>query len=346
MSSRTPSQAGSRPPASPKSHDLRRAVALWLGDGRAQGHTAKTHDERHATMERFAWWLENEAGLSPTLDSLDPHSMRAFLSYLREPRPEGRWGTDHANARRTMRPSAVDSYYRILRAFANWCGAEGLLDTEPLKNVKAPRIPNDQIQPFSDEQVTMLLSGARNGPVPQRDEAILLILLDSGMRVSELCQLNCGDADRGEGRLWVTGKGNKRRPVFIGKETRRALWRYREHVRYSDNDGRIREPPADAPLFVAVSNRYQGQRLTTNGVHNLVSRAGARSGITGVRCSPHTCRHTFAVSFLRNGGNIFELQMIMGHEDLTVLRRYVALAQADVEDAHRRASPVDRRKRR
>lgn len=66
------------------------------------------------------------------------------------------------------------------------------------------------------------------------------------------------------------------------------------------------------------------------------------NGLQGVRCSPDTQRHTFAVNFLRGGGNLFELQQLMGHTDLTVLRRYMALAEADLAEAHRAASPADR----
>jgi site-specific recombinase XerD len=74
----------------------------------------------------------------------------------------------------------------------------------------------------------------------------------------------------------------------------------------------------------------------------IVAKAGKAANINGVRCSPHTLRHTFAVNFLRGGGNLFELQQLMGHADLTVLRRYVALAEADLAQAHRNASPADR----
>lgn len=75
-----------------------------------------------------------------------------------------------------------------------------------------------------------------------------------------------------------------------------------------------------------------------------VPRASRVTSIKGVRCSPHTLRHTFAVNFLRGGGNLFELQQLMGHTDLTVLRRYVALAEADLAQAHWAASPADRMK--
>jgi integrase/recombinase XerC len=84
--------------------------------------------------------------------------------------------------------------------------------------------------------------------------AIILLLVDSGLRVSELCSLNVGDVDRGEGELWVTGKGNKRRRVFIGTIARRALWRYMEMDR--------RQVPAEEALFVSVGGNRAGDGLT------------------------------------------------------------------------------------
>lgn len=76
----------------------------------------------------------------------------------------------------------------------------------------------------------------------------------------------------------------------------------------------------------------------------IVKAAGQIAGITGVRCSPHTCRHTFAIEFLRGGGDVFELQQLLGYESLEMVRRYVKKAKADLEEAHRKASPANRLK--
>ena len=95
----------------------------WLGDGKAQGWRPRTIQDREETMERFCWWLEREARLPV---ALDPANIREFLAYAREPWPEGRFGCDRESAKREARPSTVNAYYRILRAFSNFCVAEGL----------------------------------------------------------------------------------------------------------------------------------------------------------------------------------------------------------------------------
>lgn len=318
--------------------DLRRAVQRWLSDGKAQGWSATTLRDRQNAMERLCWWLENEEETSPTLDALTPSRVRSFLAYAREANPTGRFGSNRTTTRREARPATVHAYFRAIRAFGNFCLAEGLIQPEewPLKNVKAPRVPNDQIQPLSQEQVQGMVNAARSMQAPERNAALILLLVDTGLRVSELMGLKVGDVDRSEGELIVTGKGNKKRRVYMGSTARRALWRYLETDR--------REAMPDEPLFVSVGGTTHNAALTHSGIHRLVKNAGNGAGISGVRCSPHTLRHTFAVNFLRGGGNLFELQQLMGHTDLTILRRYVVLAEADLAQAHRNASPADRMK--
>jgi site-specific recombinase XerD len=326
------------PPCRPSAGtaDLRRAVSRWLGDGKAQGWSPNTLRDRKSGMERFLWWLEHEEKAAPTLAALEPAAIRSFLAYAREPNERGRFGSIRYTAKREARPATVHAYFRMLRAFSSFCLAEGLLEAAewPLKNVKAPRVPNDQIQPLTPDQVQAIVNAARSMQAPARNVALIMVLVDTGLRVSELMGLKVGDVDRGEGELLVTGKGNKKRRVYMGSTARRALWRYFETDR--------RTALTDEPLFVSVGGTKHGAALSHTGVHGIVTKAGAAAGVTGIRCSPHTLRHTFAVNFLRGGGNLFELQQLMGHTDLTVLRRYVALAEADLAQAHRNASPADR----
>jgi site-specific recombinase XerD len=205
---------------------LHRAVDRWLADGRAQGWSQRTLSNRRHMTRHLLWWLENEAGLSPTLESLTPATLRAFLVYIREPSESGRWSSGWPAAKRGARPSTVDTYYRCLRALTSFCLAEGLMESSPLANVKRPRVPQDQVQPLDQEQVQALLDAARRTRAPSRDVALVMLLVDTGMRVSEVIGVTVADVDRGTGELTVVGKGNKRRRVYMGTAARRALWRY------------------------------------------------------------------------------------------------------------------------
>jgi site-specific recombinase XerD len=133
----------------------------------------------------------------------------------------------------------------------------------------------------------------------------------------------------------VTGKGNKQRRLYFGARTAKALWAYLNEE--------ARDP--EGALFLADNGPYDGEPLTRHGLLQLVRRLGRKAGIETARCSPHTFRHTFAIEFLRAGGNVFTLKELLGHTTLAMVNRYVALAQADLEAQHRRFSPGDRLRR-
>lgn len=327
------------PPASARDYvfpqtDLGRAVRTWIADGQAQGWSKSTLDSRTATLRQFLWWLEHEESEPAVFKTVTPSRLRTYLSYCREPHPGGRYGCNHRMAGKQARPSTIQTYHRHLRTFLNFCLTEGLLEQSPLRNIKPPRVPNDQIQPFTPEQIQSLLNAARASEQKERNVAVLLLLVDAGLRVSELCSLRVRDIDRTTAQISIVGKGNKRRTVYAGTTARRALSRYLQNAHPDAAPDRL--------LFHTESTQGSSDGLTPNGVRLMMRRLGKAANVKGVRVSPHTARHTFAVSFLRGGGNLFELQALMGHSDLTILRRYVALADADLAQAHRAASPVDR----
>ena len=130
--------------------------------------------------------------------------------------------------------------------------------------------------------------------------------------------------------LKVLGKGNKERLIPIGKQVQRLLWRYINRYRP--------EPIANSDFLFLTR---EGRMLTKDRVEKIITRYGKRAELNGVRCSPHTLRHTAAVKFLRNGGDVFSLQRMLGHASLEMTRRYCELADIDVKRAHMTASPVD-----
>src|SRR6266536_5415112 len=208
---RSPSSETRRPPSS-VSIPLRRAVDNWLMNGRADGWSQRTLGDHRKNMDRFAWWLENEAEVSPTLDQLTAYHVRGFMAYLREPHAAGRFGCERdPGAKRAARPSTVATYHRDLKALVRFLLAEGLLESDPLHNVKPPRVPDDQIVPLTQEQVQALLDAARRdgrGRHPERDVALVLLMVDSGLRASEVAALTIGDVEKGDGDITVReGKG-------------------------------------------------------------------------------------------------------------------------------------------
>jgi integrase/recombinase XerC/integrase/recombinase XerD len=208
---------------------------------------------------------------------------------------------------------------------------EGLIHSSPMESISAPLSRPDQIQPFTHQQIKGLLAATRRTKNPRREEALILFLLDTGVRVSELCALRLKHLDMQNLRCTVLGKGQKSRSIGFGRTTAKALWQYlRQDVR-ENND----------PLFMTE----RSEAFSRSGLQQLIERMGKAAGLQAVRCSPHTFRHTFAVEFLRDGGNVFTLKELLGHTTLSMVNRYVAFAQADIENAHREHSPADRLKR-
>jgi integrase/recombinase XerD len=166
-----------------------------------------------------------------------------------------------------------------------------------------------------------------------RDRAIILMLLDTGLRASELCSLHVEDVDLKSGKVSVRhgvgggAKGGKGRTVFLGKTARKALWRYL--VDREDGDF-----PA-APLFTNKSERS----LNKDALRQVINALGGKAGIK--HCYPHRFRHTFAITNLRSGGDLFTLKSLLGHSSLDMVQHYARVAEVDVEQAHRKASPAD-----
>jgi site-specific recombinase XerD len=270
-------------------------------------------------------------GASADVTQISQHEIRAFILYLQQKRCFSGHRFNHCQDR-GLSGHTINCYLRSLRIFFSWLVSENLIETNPFDRVKIPRPPRKVIPTFSDSQIRELLSAIDTRTAEgYRDYAIILTLLDTGLRVSELCSLRLDNLWLGEGMLKVLGKGNKERLIPIGKQIQRLLWRY---------INRYRSEPAGANRDFLFLTR-EGKPLTKDRMEKIVNYYGRKAGLKGVRCSPHTLRHSAAIRFLRNGGGVFSLQRMLGHSSLEMTRRYCELTDIDVKRAHMTASPVD-----
>jgi len=210
--------------------------------------------------------------------------------------------------------------------------AEGYISNNPMERLKIPKVPRKVIATFTPEQLKKMISRLDlNKARTFRDYTIILLLLDTGIRLSELANLRVEGVDFKQSYLLVSGKGSKERIVPIGTQVRRLLWRYISTFRpdpyYSENTN----------MFLIAN----GNPLKGGAIRLMISRLGVKAGISGVRCSAHTFRHTFAKEYLMQGGDVFSLQRILGHSSLEMVKVYVNLALSDVSRQHRKYSPVD-----
>jgi integrase/recombinase XerD len=269
-------------------------------------------------------------GLSTDVTHIGAQEMRAFILHLQQKR----CFSSHPYSKvqqRGLSGHTVNTYMRSIRAFWSWLVEEEVIGSNPFSRLKIPKPPRKIMTTFSQSQLESLLD-AMNGSVEgYRDMVIVLTLLDTGLRVNELINLKVENAWLEEGLIKVLGKGNKERLVPLGKQIRKLLWRYIT---------RYRPEPARPNLDNLFLTR-DGRPLTKNRVDSIMKHHGRTARLTGVRCSPHTLRHTFAINFLRNDGDIFSLQKILGHSSLEMTRRYCELANVDIKKAHAIASPLD-----
>jgi site-specific recombinase XerD len=199
-----------------------------------------------------------------------------------------------------------------------------------MAEIRRPKTPKLLKVGFTAEEVQRLLKAteAKNGRGTARDKAILLFLLDTGCRVSEVINCKRIDLDLAAGRVKVYGKGAEERFVYLGRTALKALWRYVNLYRP--------EPlPGHDYLFLT----HNGHKMNRSGLTSLLKRLGREAGIEDVHA--HRFRRTAAVEFLRNGGDVFTLQRMLGHSSLEMVRQYLALVDEDLAATHRRASPAD-----
>ena len=299
-------------------------------------HSDTTLNNRRFLTEKLIWFFDHRK-----IEVCNKITLAQFLLYLKNGHKDegGRWGNPKLT--QAVSSGTAATYHRNLRALFNWMVQDGSLLASPMENLAAPIDRPDDINPFTDAEVQALFIAARKTAHPKRDEAILMFLLDSGARVSEICSLRRGDMDPKSRCARIEGKGGKKRNIYVSAATFRAVWQYMGECKHEPDD----------PLFRSDRGTRAGSALTRSGMQQLIERVAKIAGVTRDRCCPHTFRHTFAVMYLRPkngrpGGSQMALMQILGHTNVKMTSRYVHLAQADVAHEHRMNSPVEQMRRR
>ena len=290
-----------------------------------EGKSPRTVEWYSGFLARFLSFLKQKE--FPTdIGLLGKHHIKAFIHHLQTEVKTPFHG-------KPLSPSTVQGYVRTLKAFFAWATREDYIETNLMAKIPVPKSTAKVINTFSPEQIAKLSMACQEGQInANRDLTMLLVMLDCGLRVSELVGIDMEDINLAEGYIKIrAGKGGKERLVPIGSFVQKIVWKYLNHSRP--------QPVTDKITRLFLSG--DGLPLTRNGVQQMLRRCGRRAGIVGVRCSPHTLRHTFAKNYLMNGGDIFSLQKILGHSSLASVRIYLNLFATDLKIQHRRFSPVD-----
>jgi site-specific recombinase XerD len=213
---------------------------------------------------------------------------------------------------RGVSPVTVNTYLRHIKCFYLWQG----------KPWKLPWLKEEKkiLSTFSPAQVAALIHWKPVGRNNTRVRVAALTALDTGLRVGELLGLTRLDVDFENLVLRVKGKGNKHRLVPMSIELRKLLFRH-----FTTLDQK----------HVLIFRTRGGGKLSQRNLLRDFKVSCKKLGIAGVRCSFHTLRHTFAVSYLRAGGNLFYLSRILGHTSVKTTEKYLqSLGVEDLQKVH------------
>lgn len=224
--------------------------------------------------------------------------------------------------------ATVDKYIRSWRAFFNFLALEGYISDNPFNRVYKMKSEKRIIETLSKQQLKALFDAPDKSKFTgYRDYVIMLLFLDSMIRVSEAEGILLQNIDWNNRRIKVYGKGRKERYVPFQRTVERHLKQYIDIRGLLDHDY----------LFVNIDNTP----IKTRGIQESISNHGKRALIEGVRVSPHSLRHTGAKMYVMNGGDPLSLQKILGHTSLAMVTNYVALFATDVSTKHDRHSPLE-----
>lgn len=294
-----------------QSPNLKDSIAEFLLDRQIRRVSAGTLGWHKRALGKWSAYCGSITVSHPT--QVTPTILRQYIAKLQEAHNAG----------------GVSNLYRSVRTYLLWYETEYTPAGwhSPTRKVKVSTGEDDALDPISlDHFGALIATCERKTFAGCRDRAILYVLLDTGVRRQELCDLEVRDVDIATGAISVRrGKGGKARTVFLGVNSRRVLMQYlRYHKRLTD----------------ALWTTDAGAPLTNDGIRTMVRRRARIAQIP--EPGLHSFRRAFALNFLRNGGDVLSLQRLLGHASLDIINRYVKLITADIAAAHMAYGVVDR----
>lgn len=288
----------------------------------------------------FIEYLEVERGRSPKTSENYRRYLERFIEFAGDVKVEAisnelvrkfrLWLNRHESSTGEELATITQSYHLIaLRGFLNYLSRRNIDSLTPNK-IELPKVHRKQVTFLHFDEVELVLDTVPDdGSLAHlRDRAILELLFSSGLRVSELINLNRDHINTKRREFMVRGKGQKDRPIFISQSAANAVDTYI-----------TARADSLAPLFLnysrnnTISTEGDFRRLTPRSVQRMISKYAKLAGITK-HVSPHTMRHSFATDLLMNGADIRSVQSMLGHSNISTTQVYTHVTDAHLKEVY------------
>ncbi len=278
------------------------------------GRSAKTAENYHLYLDRFVEFVGDIEVSKITSENIRKYRL---------------WLNRYKNNNEDELAIITQSYHLIaLRGFLSYLSVRDIPSLSPEKII-LPKVARKQVTFLHYDEVERLLEQIPlNDESGLRDRAIVELLFSSGLRVSELVNLNRDHINTKRREFMVRGKGQKDRPVFIGES---AATRVTDYISVRDD--------SLPPLFISYSrnsvqtNTGDYRRLTSRSIQRILSKYARLAGITK-HVSPHTLRHSYATDLLMNGADIRSVQSMLGHSSITTTQVYTHVTDEHLREVY------------
>lgn len=274
-------------------YNFEQILELYKMDMQMQGYAKNTIKNRIYMLKHLCKFLKKD------IEDVTIIDLKAFLNYKRE----------------TIQPQTINGIMAQIKSFFSWCVEEGYIEHNPSKKLKKIKVGKRLREPLSVENIERLRMACKT----DRERALVEFLLATGMRASEVHNVNVSDIDFHSNKLKTIGKGNKERVILFNDKCKLYLKEYLDN-RKGNNDA----------LFIAERKPFK--RMGVRALEKLLKKISERK-ITDTNVFPHKLRHTFATQLFSSGADITTVQYLMGHESISTTQIYtqVSLEKVDYE---------------
>jgi len=293
---------------------IKDAIELFLKSCRASGLSTSTLIQYDFSLGKFAELIGAEKAVA-TLSVEDADKFLANLTTTCRGKP--------------LSNKSRRNYFRCVSAWDSWLCDRHYLKERFTKGVKLPKAQQKAITPISPEEFASILNVIPNRGVGRRDRVLYSLLFDTGGRVSEILAVERRDVDVERRVILLRDtKNGDERPISFGPTCQNLL---RDYLTRMEGDSRYQRQPR---LFCSTN----GSPMSRHDAYRRLKEAGREAGINhGVRCSPHTLRHSAAIASLRAGTNPLTVMQQLGHKDISMLKKYTMIAEVDLIAASEKA---------